>query len=122
MCTPVLNPVPRRKLRPRRPRQKAKACVLSATSLQVRTAAGGSGGQASHRGAVFSPEEDLATLEGKVRASNNALIGARKRKRPRGVPLEERTPFSSRGAFANNTAEEIVPNGWRRHFGADTLV
>jgi hypothetical protein len=61
------------------------------------TAPGGSGGQAPHRGAVFSPEEDLATLEGKVRASNNPLIGASKRKCRRGVPLEERQKFSIRG-------------------------
>jgi hypothetical protein len=64
LWTRVLNLVPPRRMRPHRPRQKAKACVLSATSEQVGTAAGGSGGQASHRDAAFSPEEDLATLEG----------------------------------------------------------
>jgi hypothetical protein len=55
----------------------------------------GSGGQASHRGAAFSPEEDLATLEGYVRASNNPLIGTNKRKCPRGVPIDERPPISN---------------------------
>jgi hypothetical protein len=40
-----------------------------------------------------SRQEDLATLEGKVRASNNPLIGGSKRKCPRGVPLEKRPPF-----------------------------
>jgi hypothetical protein len=97
LWTQVLNLVPPRSLRPHRPRQKAKAGVLTATSEQVGTAAGGSGGQASHCGAAFSPEEDLATLEGEDRASNNPLIGANKMKCPRGVPLEERPPFSSRG-------------------------
>jgi hypothetical protein len=51
----------------------------------------------------------------------NPLIGANKRKCPRGVPLEARPPFSSKAPpFAKKTAEEIVPNGWRRNFGADT--
>jgi hypothetical protein len=81
LYTQVLNLVPPRRLRPHRPRQKANVCVLSTTSEQVGTAAGGSGGQAPHRGAAFSPEEDLAALEGRVRASNNPLIGASKRKR-----------------------------------------
>jgi hypothetical protein len=45
----VLNLVPPRKLRLHRPRRKAKASVLPTTSEQVGTAAGGSGGQASHR-------------------------------------------------------------------------
>jgi hypothetical protein len=64
LYTQVFNLVPPRRLRPHQPRLKAKACVLSTTSEQVGTAAGGSGGQASQRGAAFSPEEDLATLEG----------------------------------------------------------
>jgi hypothetical protein len=97
MCTQVPNLVRPRRLRPHRPREKAKACVLSTTSEQIGTASGGSGGQAPHRDAAFSPEEDLATLEGKVRASYNPLIGASKMKCPRGVPLENRTPFSIRG-------------------------
>jgi hypothetical protein len=57
LWTQVLHLVPLRSLRPHRPRQKTNACVLPATSEQVGTAAGGSGGQASQRGAAFLPEE-----------------------------------------------------------------
>jgi hypothetical protein len=53
------------------------AYVQPAASEQVVAAAGGSGYHASsRRGAAFSPEEDLAILEGYVRASNNPLKGA----------------------------------------------
>jgi hypothetical protein len=50
---------------------------MSAASEQVGTAAGGTGDLASFcRGAAFSPKEDLAILECRVRASNNPLKGA----------------------------------------------
>jgi hypothetical protein len=84
------------------------AYVNPAAHEQVEAAAGGSGGQASsRRGAAFSVEEDLAILEGYVRASNNPLKGANQKESAFMECLRKEFLLNSRCPFVSSDDQAL---------------